>query len=177
MARKPRIWFPGATYHITSRGNRKSTLFYNDKDRITYFKILEDTRLKYPFHLHSYCLMTNHIHLLMETINDNPKDIMKMLHANYAIYLNKRYDLEGHVFQGRYRADLIDSLNYFLTVSRYIHLNPVEAQLVTKPEEYPWSSCRTYLLNKRNRHITTAKTLSYFPEPRRINYRKFIENI
>lgn len=174
MSRKPRIWFPGANYHITSRGNRHTDIFIDDFDRKRYLQLLEETRLLFPFHLHAYCLMTNHIHLQLETINHHPKEIMKMLNSRYAIYFNKRHQLDGHVFQGRYGAELIDSAKYFLEVSRYIHMNPMEAKMVISPELYPWSSYPAYFSNVFNPHITTSKVLSYFPEPQKENYRLFV---
>jgi putative transposase len=174
MSRKPRVWFPGAIYHITSRGNRKAVIFYSKKDYEKYLSLLEETREKYPFILHAYCLMPNHIHLLLETIDTHIKEIMKMLHSNYAIYFNKRYDLVGHVFQGRYGAKLIDCVDYFSEASRYIHLNPVEASLASSPEQYQWSSYSAYVLGNENPHITTSKLLFYFQTPE--NYQKYVES-
>jgi REP element-mobilizing transposase RayT len=175
LSRSHRIWFPGATYHITSRGNRKSIIFYDDFDHIAYLEFLEEARSYWPFILHSYCLMTNHVHLQLETIQHHPKEFMKYLNSRYAMYFNKRYDLVGHVFQGRYGAEIINSDEYFLDVGRYIHLNPVTAKMVEAPELYPWSSYPSYITNSFNPHITTEKTLSFFPEPQRENYLKYVE--
>lgn len=176
MARKNRIWFPGATYHITARGNNQNKIFYDTKDYMKYKEIIRDTQLKYPFLLHSYCLMNNHIHLQLETKENSISKIMKQIQMNYAIYLNKKYSLVGHVFQGRFGARIILSVNYFLTVNRYIHLNPVEANLVAKPESYPWSSYHSYISNENDPLITTSKTLSYFQNSNLEYYRYFIEN-
>ncbi|MDR4949883.1 transposase [Neobacillus cucumis] len=177
MSRKHRVWFPGAKYHITSRGNRRSSIFYDDYDREAYLQLLEEARRYFPFYLHTYCLMTNHIHLQIETIHHHPKDMMKMLNSRYAMYFNKRHHLVGHVFQGRYGAELIDSKDYLLDVSRYIHLNPVEANMVKSPSDYRWSSYAAYvsISNLVNPHITTTKILSHFPEPQKEHYRKFVE--
>lgn len=175
VARKPRIWFEGAMYHITSRGNRQSALFYDNKDRVVYLKLLEEVRGYYPFILHSYCLMTNHIHLQLETIKHHPQYIMQMLNSRYAIYFNKRHELVGHVFQGRYGSEIIDSIVYQLEVSRYIHLNPVDARIVHAPEDYRWSSYAAYTSNNTNPHVTTSKILSYFSHPQKENYRKYVE--
>ncbi|WP_338449570.1 transposase [Niallia oryzisoli] len=176
MSRKPRIYFPGAIYHITDRGNRCAALFYDDRDRKKYLGIVEEAHSQYPFHLHSYCLMSNHIHLLLETINHHPQQIMSMINTQYAIYFNRRYEFIGHVFQGRYKASLIDSLQYFLEVSKYIHLNPVESGLALSPESYPWSSYNAYISsNHPNPLVTTEKVLFYFPEPKIENYRLFVE--
>lgn len=175
MARKFRTWYPGAMYHITSRGNRRSALFYDDIDRKTYLELLEETKAFYPFHLHAYCLMTNHIHLQLETTPHHTKCIMKMLNSRYALHFNKRHRLVGHVFQGRYGAELIETKYYQLEVNRYIHVNPVEAEMVNTPIDYRWSSYRAYVTKEGNPHVTTKKILSYFSVPKKENYRLFVE--
>ncbi|WP_026572832.1 transposase [Bacillus sp. UNC438CL73TsuS30] len=176
MSRQHRIWFPGAKYHITNRGNRRSSIFYDEQDHLAYLDLLKEVRSVFPFHLHAYCLMTNHIHLLIETIHHHPKYIMKMLNSRYAMYFNKRHHLVGHLFQGRYGAELIDTAEYLLDVSRYIHLNPVGANMVKSPEHYPWSSYSAYISNSHNLEIVTTKEiLSFFPEPQKDQYRKFVE--
>jgi putative transposase len=175
LSRKHRVWFPGARFHITSRGNRRSAIFYDDFDREAYLQFLEEARCYFPFYLHSYCLMTNHIHLQIETIQHHPKDMMKMLNSRYAMYFNKRHRLVGHVFQGRYGSELIDSSDYLLEVNRYIHLNPVEAKMVKSPEDYRWSSYTNYISESMNPLISTTKVLSHFPEPQKENYRNFDE--
>ncbi|WP_040203333.1 REP-associated tyrosine transposase [Neobacillus jeddahensis] len=179
MSRKLRVWFPGAIYHITSRGNRRSVIFFDDFDRVVYLELLEETRQAYPFHLLAYCLMDNHVHLQIETIDDHPKDIMKMINSRYAIYLNKRYEQVGHVFQGRYGSEMIVSTDYLLDVNRYIHLNPVEAQMVRSPQDYPWSSYLAYLSDTYVSPIPiqTTKVLTLFPKPQIENYCKFVEDI
>lgn len=92
------------------------------------------------------------------------------------MYFNKRHDLVGHLFQGRYGAELIDSSQYFLEVSRYIHLNPVKAQMVKYPQDYPWSSFNALVSEQINPHITTQKILSYFPEQSKEAYKLYVEN-
>lgn len=175
MPRKPRIWFPNAMYHITTRGVRKMTIFYDQADYFKYLQILEETRDQLPFILHSYCLMTNHVHLQLQTINDPIHKIMKQINTHYAIYFNKRHDLFGHVFQGRYGAELINSLDYELDVSKYIHLNPLEAHMVNKAEDYPWSSYRAYIFGEKNPHVDTKRILAHFPPPSQFHYQKFTE--
>lgn len=175
MARKNRVWYPGAMYHITSRGNRRGALFYDHEDHLMYLELLEETRRRYPFHLHAYCLMTNHIHLQLETIDHHLQHIMKKLNFRYAIYFNKRHNYVGHAFQGRYGAEIIETKEYQLETNRYIHLNPVEANMVISPEDYRWSSYSTYVTNIDNPHVTTEKMLNYFPEPVKCNYRKFVK--
>ncbi|WP_335871204.1 transposase [Bacillus sp. 2205SS5-2] len=110
-----------------------------------YLAILEDVREMCPFVLHSYCLMTNHIHLQIETTQHHIKDIMKELHSRYAIYLNRCLHTGGHLFQGIYGSELIESSHSFLKVSRYIHPNPLEEKMVKNLVHYPWSSYPSYI--------------------------------
>ncbi|MED4884491.1 transposase [Bacillus smithii] len=176
IARKPRVWYPGAIYHVTARGNRKEAIFRDIVDYRTYLKYLRIVRNRYPFILHSYCLMKNHVHLQLETIHDPLHFIMRDFHSEYAMYFNRRYDLVGHVFQGRYKAQLIESDHYFLKVSQYIHLNPVRANLVEKPEDYIWSSYHSYITGKDNPNVDKQKTLYYFTKDRsRITYQQYVE--
>jgi len=177
MSRKHRVWYPGAIYHITARGNRRLSIFHHPDDYEVYLKILADVQSMYPFLLHSYCLMTNHLHLQIETTNFHIKEIMKELHSRYAVYFNKKYGYVGHVFQGRYGAELIKKDRYFLEVSRYIHRNPLEAKMVKDLSSYRWSSYPSYLHLVENQMISLQKTLQYFPEPRMQHYKQFVEKI
>ncbi|WP_064091901.1 transposase [Rossellomorea aquimaris] len=175
MVRNPRNWSPGATYHITARGNRKQDLFLHIEDREKYLYYLQDTKDKYPFTLHAYCLMTNHIHLLLETHHVPLAQIFRTLHTRYAVFFNKKYDFIGHLFQGRYGSTLVDSTAYFLQLSRYIHQNPVQAKLISRAENYPWSSYPSYFHSIHNPLLSKTKTLSYFPEPQVKFYKEYIE--
>ncbi|PLT31848.1 transposase [Peribacillus deserti] len=174
MARKNRVWYPGAAYHLICRGNRRADLFLDDKDRNTYLTMLEETREKHEFFLHSYCLMSNHVHLLLQTISEPTNLIMSKLNTRYAIYFNKRYQQDGHVFQGRYHAEMIDSIEYLVKTSRYIHLNPLRAHLVEKPEDYKWSSYRAFLQGQPDRFATPDLILLYFNSPQ--NYRLYVDS-
>ncbi|MDG5789318.1 transposase [Evansella sp. AB-P1] len=175
MSRKLRVWYPGASFHIYARGNRRTALFESREDYLMYLSILEDVRNMYPFILHSYCLMTNHIHLQLQTTTFHTKHIMKDLHGRYAVYFNRKYNLVGHLFQGRYGSEIIETDAYFLEVSRYIHLNPLEAKMVVRPQDYPWSSYPSYLFSTNNPHVTTTKVLSYFQNPKQHQYQLFVE--
>lgn len=177
LTRKNRVWFPGAKYHITSRGMRKSPLFYDEYDHHKYLDLLTETIELYPFHLQAYCLMTNHIHLQIESIETTPSKILKHLHTKYAKYFNKRYDFSGHVFESRYGSELITSMDYELEVNRYIHLNPVKANLVKNPEDYRWSSYHTYFSQNENPLLSTHQILSYFPAPPIKHYLEYINKI
>ncbi|MBO0958648.1 transposase [Neobacillus sp. MM2021_6] len=179
MARRVRLWFAGAKFHVTSRGIRKSSLFYEDEDYKKYLSYIEETKDRYPFQLHSYCLMTNHTHLQLETYDTPLSIIMKHLNTKYAKYFNQKYDFSGHVFDKRYGAEILDSREYEIDVSKYIHLNPVEARMVTAPEEYPWSSYRAYLYGESEETplVNPNPILSYFPEPSQHYYQQYIHSL
>ncbi|HYK74224.1 MAG TPA: transposase, partial [Pseudoneobacillus sp.] len=133
-----------------------------------------ETQEQLPYYLHSYCLMKTHIHLLLETKDIPITEIMKPIHTQYAVYFNKRYDLVGHVFQGRYKSELITDARYFLNASRYIHMNPLEAEIASVLQDYYWSSYSSYFTPTPNPLVSTEKILSFFPEPQRENYLRFL---
>lgn len=174
MPRKKRVWFSGAKFHITSRGIRRTSLFHDDDDRLAYLQILEETKLHYPFILHSYCLMTNHIHLQMETIDKPTGTIMKYLHSAYATYFNHKYHYSGHVFESRYGSELLDSVEYELEVNKYIHLNPLRANMVQDLHDYKWSSFLVYRYPNNSSLVTTERIFTFFPTPKVDNYLAFL---
>ncbi|WP_077247618.1 transposase [Bacillus sp. FJAT-27225] len=169
-----RTWFKGAMYHIMNRGIRRTSLFHDDEDREMYLMFLAMVKLRFPFHLHSLCLMPNHIHLQIETIDYPPWKIMQALNSSYAMYFNKKHHYSGSVFERRYRSKLILSRRYELELSRYIHLNPLRAGLTDKLEEYVWSSFKSYVHGQNPSLVKTCRILSYFPYPRHDNYIDFI---
>jgi putative transposase len=175
MVRTPRDWCPGATYHVTARGNRKQDLFHDIEDRKKYLSYLQDTKEKFHFTIHAYCLMSNHIHLLIETHDVPLEQIFRILHTRYAIYFNKKYDYVGHVFQGRYGSTKIDTPAYFIKVSRYIHQNPVKAKLTVVPEYYPWSSYPSYVHSIDNPLLSKERTLAYFPDSEVKLYKEYVD--
>lgn len=145
MARQLRIEYPGAFYHVYSRGNQRQAIFYSDEDRYYFLKVLGDAHEKYGSVFHTYCLMPNHYHMIAETPLGNLSKIMHLVNTTYTVHLNKKQKRCGHLFQGRFKSILIEAESYAQELSRYIHLNPVRAKLVGLPEEYPWSSYREYL--------------------------------
>ena len=145
MARKLRVWWPGAGYHIMCRGNHRLEIFRDDEDRQVFLSMLAQVKEKRPFKLHAYCLMSNHIHFHLETIETDPGKIMKQLNMKYAIFFNKKYRFVGQLMQGRFRAEVVEDDRYFLALNRYIHLNPVEAGIVLHPKDYQWSSYNAYV--------------------------------
>jgi len=142
MARPLRLEFAGALYHVTSRGNRQEAIYEIDSDREGFLSILSDACKTYNWVCHAYCLMDNHYHLLIETPDANLSKGMRQLNGRYTQNFNRAHHHVGHVFQGRYKAILIDRNSYLLEVSRYIVLNPVRAQMVHSAKDWPWSSYR-----------------------------------
>ena len=145
MARPLRITFPGAFYHVTSRGNERKAVFKSKRDREKFLDYLESASQRYDALIHAYCLMDNHYHLLLETPSGNLPQIMRHINGAYTTYFNVKRDRAGHLFQGRYKAILVDIDEYAKALSRYIHLNPVRAKVVETPEEYEWSSYKFYI--------------------------------
>jgi putative transposase len=145
MARKPRIHYPGALYHVISRGNRGQATFLDGGDFKIFLDCLSDYKRRYGFHLYAYALMINHFHLLVEVGSIPLSRIMQSLLFRYTRYFNRRHGEVGHLFQGRYKAILCDKDAYLLELVRYIHLNPVRARIVREPEDYEWSSHLRYL--------------------------------
>jgi putative transposase len=141
MPRLPRLNLPGIPQHVIQRGNNKQVSFFSDKDYAVYLDKLKLYSEKYSVAVHSYVLMTNHVHLLMTPDTEQGvSQLMQSLGRYYVRYVNQTYGRTGTLWEGRYKSTLVDSDNYFLTVSRYIELNPVRAGMVAHPAEYPWSS-------------------------------------
>jgi len=140
MARPLRLEFAGALYHVTSRGNRQELIYELNADRESFLTIMSDVCKRYNWVCHAYCLMDNHYHLLVETPDANLSKGMRQLNGMYTQIFNRAHHRVGHVFQGRYKAILIDKDSYLLELSRYIVLNPVRARMVGSAEEWPWSS-------------------------------------
>ena len=178
MARHPRIEFPGALYHVISRGNHGQKVFRGPEDFARYGQLLLRYQQRYKFVLYAYVLMSTHVHLLVETGESPLSKVMQGLQQSYTIYFNRRYQLSGHLFQGRYRALLCQKDAYLLELVRYLHLNPVRAGLVKTPDAYRWSSHGTYLEGQPRSGVTVARVLAQFsPTPARAisEYRKFIQ--
>jgi len=145
MARPLRIEYPGAIYHITSRGNEKKAIFRDDQDRGALLSLLHRTNLRYHWLCHAYCLMDNHYHLVIETPDGNLSRGMRQLNGVYTQWFNTRHDRVGHLFQGRYKAIIIQKETHLLEVCRYVVLNPVRAHFTEKPDDWPWSSYQATL--------------------------------
>ena len=178
MARPLRLQFPGALYHVMSRGIERRAIVRDDRDRKRRLHWLERTVETYGWHLHAFVLMNNHEHLFVETPEPNLADGMRHLNGSYTSYFNRRHGRRGHLFQGRYRGHLIEEEGYFLEVSRYIHLNPVRAKLVDRPRQWAWGSYPGYSrLDRKVPWVTYERVLGEFGrtqrEARRA-YRRFV---
>ena len=142
MSRPLRIQFPGALYHLTSRGNRQEDIYLGNFDRERFLVVLAEVCNRFNWGCHSYCLMSNHYHLLIETPEGNLSQGMRQLNGVYTQCFNRRHKRVGHVFQGRYKSILVQENSYLLELARYIVLNPVRANMVGCPSDWPWSSYR-----------------------------------
>jgi REP element-mobilizing transposase RayT len=178
VARPLRLEYEGACYHVTSRGNERGKVFFSEADCRKFLGYLEQAKKKYKVVLHSYVLMTNHYHLLIETPEANLSKVMHHINGAYTTYINIKRKRSGHLFQGRYKAIVVDRDSYLGELSRYIHLNPVRAKLVQKPEDYTYSSYQAYISGKRNGLITTGLVLGLVGSGKpdsRGRYRAFVE--
>ncbi len=158
-----------------ARSVRSTELFRNEEDYEIFFKIMQKTMERYPFCIHSYCLMTTHFHMLIATKNDEIWKLMKRLMQSYAMYFNRKYGTKGHVFDSRYVSCLIEDGRYFLEVSRYIHLNPVRASMVRNPLDYKYSSYDSIVSKKENELLSRQEVLDYFKGNQAEQYRMFVE--
>ncbi len=179
MGRALRIEYPGAFYHITSRGNQSQPIYYIDADRRHFLNILYEAIDKYSVRIHSYVCMTTHYHILLETPLGNLSRCMHFVNVSYTNYFNTRHDRIGHVLHGRYDARLIQKERYLANVSRYIHLNPVRAGMVKSPQEFPWSSYKDFI-GRRDSLVYTSEVLNIFSRDKKKAvklYRQFVEDV
>jgi len=145
MARPLRIEFPGAFYHVTSRGNRKQPIVLSDEDRYYFLSCLREAHERFQAIIHVYCLMDNHYHLFLETPHGDLSRIMHFINLKHSAYFNLKHGHCGHTFQARFRGTVVQAKEYALEVAPYIHLNPVRANLVRSPEEFEWSNYCDYV--------------------------------
>jgi len=181
MARPLRITYPGACYHVTSRGNEQKDVFKSQRDREKFLEYLASATERYGAVIHAYCLLSNHYHLLLETPHGNLSQIMRHINGAYTTYFNVKRKRAGHLFQGRFKAILVEAGEYALELSRYIHLNPVRAGMVTRPEEYRWSSYNSYIgQGTAFSWLKMETVLDYFSnsaKEAKQKYRSFVEDL
>ncbi len=178
MARPLRIEYPGAVHHVIVRGNNRQAVFRDNDDRRVYLDKLQQYCVAKEVHLLCYCLLSNHAHLLVETPRGNLSKLMQPFQTSYTRYFNRRHGRTGHVFAQRYKAFLVDRDAYLLQVSRYIHLNPVGANVAGRPQAYRWSSYRAYCTDRGGTGLHRDIILGQFGGPMRqrvARYRAFVE--
>jgi REP element-mobilizing transposase RayT len=180
MARPLRFEFSGALYHITARGNGRCSIFLGevDKDRAAFLDVLAGTCKRFNWICHAYCLMSDHYHLLVETPDANLSKGMRQLNGIYIQLVNRTHGRVGHLFQGRFKAILVERESYLLELARYVLLNPVRAGMVRPPGEWPWSSClATAGETPAPKFVATDWLLRAFAETRDdsvVRYRRFV---
>ena len=145
MARPLRIEFPGAVYHVTARGDRREPIFVDDRDRHALLDVVGNALGRFDAEMLAYCFMGNHYHFVLHTRQANLSLLMRQINGVYTQAFNRRHKKVGHLFQGRFKAILVDRDAYLLEVCRYVELNPVAARIVRKPQAWPWSSYRAHV--------------------------------
>ncbi len=179
MARPLRVEYPGAYYHVINRGNNQEKIFKNDRDKEKFLEYLGKANELFSIIIHTYCLMSNHFHLLVETPEPNLSIAMQWINGSYATYFNRKGGRHGHLFQGRFKAILIDADTHLKHLSRYIHLNPVRAKMVPTPSKYQWSSYSAFIGKlKIPQFLETDWLLSSFGKGKKEakrNYKDFVE--
>jgi len=162
MPRKPRLHVPGGLYHVILRGNDRQDVFFTPADPSYFYELLSEGVIRFGYRVHAFCLMTNHVHLALQA-GETPLSVgLQNLSFRYTRHVNKTQKRVGHVFQGRYKAVLVDQDAYGLALVRYIHLNPVRAKMVRQPGAYRWSSHRAYLGRERLPWLSTEFVLAQF---------------
>lgn len=162
MPRLPRVITPGAAYHVTHRGNRRGDVFITAQDRTTYLSLLRSYAAKYELEVWAYCLMTNHVHLIVRALREaSLAKAIGCTHVRYAFALNRRMGWSGHLWANRYYSSLLDG-EYLWHAVRYVEINPVRAGLAERPTDYPWSSARANSCNCRDPLLTPGRP---FPGP------------
>ncbi len=173
MARPSRVDISGYHYHVISRGQKKNPIFFSPADREKYFSIINKLLSETDIEIYAYCLMTNHVHMDIYR-NEYPLQIfMKRLNTKYALYFNTKYNLVGHVFQGRYKSKIVLDNYYLVSLVKYIHMNPVEVGIVETPGEYKYSSARFYE-GKQEENIPKVEKIPIFKDKER--YIEFMES-
>lgn len=162
MPRKPRTKSSTGVYHVMLRGINRQTIFEDDEDRLKYLSVLKKFKDVSKYKLYSYCLMGNHIHLLIKEEKESISTVIKRISSSYVYWYNLKYSRCGHLFQERFKSEAVEDKKYFLTVLRYIHQNPLKAGLVFKVEDSNWSSYNEYLKNESLDSVDKELGLSFF---------------
>jgi putative transposase len=174
MARRARLFAPGILYHVIVRGNYRQKTFLNARDYQAYLERLARYRKRFGVTVYAYCLMSNHVHLLVETGSQPLSRFMQGLQQSYTQYFNRKHRKVGHLFQGRYKAILCEKDEYLLGLVRYIHLNPIRAKIVQKLDEYPYSGHRHYAGSGVSDVLEPSRVLDMLGG--RAGYRRFVQD-
>lgn len=177
MPRTPRRKSKSGVYHIIIRGANKQELFHDDKDRLRFLDTAERYKTQTGIRIYGWCLMNNHIHLLLQEGKEDLAITMKRIGVSYVWYYNLKYRTTGHLFQDRYRSENVESDGYLATVVRYIHQNPVKAGLVKRPSDWKWSSCQAYYGNGvyKQELLDSELILGMFSQDKNTAIKKFRE--
>ncbi|MTI94434.1 MAG: transposase [Firmicutes bacterium] len=164
MTRRARALSPTGIYHVMVRGIGRMKIFHDDRDMVRYLETLERFNREQQYRLYAYCLMNNHVHLLLKEENEPLSLTMKRIGVSYSKYYNLRYERVGHVFQDRFRSEAIKSEAQFVRCARYIHTNPVKAGITACPSQYSWSSYASYITHNCSKLIDPVPLLDYFSD-------------
>ena len=177
MSRRTRLFVAGMPHHVLQRGNNKNRIFFSPGDYKFFLEVLYEAKLKHPCRIYSYCLMTNHFHLLVvPEKEENISLLMKLLGAKYVRYINKAYGRTGTLWEGRFKCSLLQEELYFLSCIRYIEMNPLKAGMVNSPELYRWSSFRFRGFGEKDRILDLDpwyNSIGEHPKERQLEYRRF----
>lgn len=178
MARQLRIEYEGAIYHITARGNERKKIFFTERDYQRFKEYLVIAQERFGCDLHAYVCMGNHYHLILETPEKNLSRVMHYLNSSYTTYINVKRKRNGHLLQGRFKSIVVDKDSYLLELSRYLHLNPVRAGMVERPEDYLYSSYKAYIDQRQTDCVKTGMILEMMATTTRVatqKYRDYVE--
>lgn len=176
MPRTTRIKSETGIYHIMMRGNNRQQIFEDDEDREKFLETIQRYKGKCKYEIYSYCLMGNHLHILLKIGIEPLEQILRRICGSYVYWYNRKYDRIGNLFQGRYKSEVVETDAYLLTAIRYIHQNPIKASLVKRLEDYKWSSYTEYINeSKKSKTCNTDFILSILQEKRSESIRSFIE--
>ena len=173
MSRKPRIHLPGGIYHVMLRGNGGQAIFFSDSDRQVVYSLLEEGIERFDYRVHAFCLMSNHMHFALQVGELPLSKIMQNLSFRYTRHINQQQKRMGHLFQGRYKALLVDEERYLLGLIRYIHQNPLRADLVKDLKNYPYSSHLCYLESEQKDWVYRDRVYQRFGKSKRVAIRKY----
>lgn len=180
MGRPIRIQFAGACYHIMLQGNNRQDIFLSNRDRRYFLALLKAYKDRHQLKVYAYCLLPNYVHLLLETAKPNLAQVMQGFNTAYTKYFNRKHSTVGHVFQGRYKALLVDKANYLLELTRHIHLAPIREGLKERPWRYPWSSCPAYVESENREPLVDSGPVVRSLAPNRlkqsIRYLQYIKD-